>query len=110
MRVYRLSPVEANKAHRDWAASIYQGECRVAASSEGDARGYAVAAFAIAVRVDGGPVRLPPWRQGHLVECVEVAHVSGSMPPEGMVLLPEGSGRPDFMALGAAAGEVWAKR
>jgi hypothetical protein len=112
MRVYRLSPVEENKSHRDWAASLYQGECEVAATDEADARAYAVAAFAIAARVDGGPTRFTPWRQQMLVRCVVVAPDSGgSTPPEGLVmLLPRHSGRPDFMALGPAAGEIWSKR
>jgi hypothetical protein len=110
MRVYRLSPVEENKSHRDWAASIYQGDCRVAAVSETDARAYAVAAFAIATRLDGGPTRLAPWRQSALVRCVEEGHPVRPLPPEGMVLMPRETGRPDFMALGPAAGEVWTKR
>lgn len=90
MPYYRLEPVAENQDHPDWKRrSTYQGVCHVVAETERKAREYANGEFGKAT--DKGPgERVPqsPWKQVDLVDCVEIANLSGPLPPEGMVLTP----------------------
>ena len=107
MAYYRLSPLEAGLTHRDWAASTYVGECIVSAETQKKARDYAKMAFAIATKRDGGPLRFCPWGQEELVGCAAVPEGVDDRAPDGLVMMPEASGWPDFMAWGPNIGEIW---
>ena len=98
MAIYEFRPVEAQSAHRDWEASDYRGTCRVSADDERAARQYAARAFAKAANWSGQEIAMPPWHKPELVQAVFVISGAVPMPPDGMIMMPKSSGRPNFSA------------
>lgn len=107
MPVFRLSPFEEMRSHRNWRASTYHGVCHASADDERMARLYVSTACGIAVerRLSEDTIT-SPWMNANLVECTRIAHIAGPEPPKGMVTFPLDAGRPDFMAAGPTPGEV----
>ena len=90
MPLFKLRPVAENLTHPDWARSTHTDECHVSAENEREAREFAKAKFDIAASkpTPSALVSTSPWLNSDLVECKDVAHLGGDMPPHGTVLIP----------------------
>ncbi len=103
---FLLTPRTQIFGHPSRERTTYIGPCRVSAANERAARLYASMAFGIAT---ARPGVTSPWMDRALVDCSVLTEGTASVPPEGRVMLPEGAGRPDFMALGPEQGEIWSR-
>ena len=90
MPYYRLEPVAENIDKSDWERSTYQGICHVSAENEKLARDFVHGEFNKAAGKEGpgSLVKNSPWLRADLVDCVEVASITGPLPPEGVVITP----------------------
>lgn len=90
MPLFKLRPIAENLTHPDWERSTHTAECQVRAANEREAREFAKAKFNTAASQPTPSASVPvnPWLNSDLVECKEIAHLGGDMPPHGTVLIP----------------------
>lgn len=86
MPLYNLRPRPEHLEHRDWEASTHKCGCLV------NARDVRAAVMAVKLetamatrRVPGQTIAVSPWGNPDLVDIIEVAHIAGPMPREGLV-------------------------
>ncbi len=102
--IYVLSPKPALTNDPSRIRTNYLGTCMVLARSPEAARKYVWAATGIATNHSGLP---HPCLNPALMKCEVLPKGAGPWPPEALVMFPESSGRPDFMAAGPTLHEVW---
>ena len=85
MPLFKLRPVAENLTHPYWARSTHSAECQVRAANESEAREFDIAADK---PTPAALISTSLWLNPDLVECKDVAHLGGDMPPHGSVLIP----------------------
>lgn len=92
LMVWHLVPIEPG--HLDWEASNHRGPCLVCATTEEEARSFAMRAFIMLTPVRlGQNIRNCPWDNPKHVSCA-VAELAASIPDlrAGEIMIPDGHG------------------
>lgn len=90
MPYYRFTPISSSLSHPDWELSMYHGSCAVVAKNPDEAINYVTQKYLIAAKSQKNALtRINPWDNEELVKQSEIAHVSGALPPEGEVIVPQ---------------------
>ena len=88
MPLYHFKPKPEGFDHPDWKSSIFKTECYVNAANYEKAVQAVVRETNIAIEksTPGQNLGSKPWRNPDLVDVIEVTHIAGDLPPEGVVM------------------------
>lgn len=91
MPLFHFKPRPEGLDHDDWKASCRKTECYVNAANYEKAVQAIVRETGVAIQKNapGQSIGRKPWRNPDLVDVIEVAHIAGDLPPEGVVMFDD---------------------